>query len=84
MFYLTIDGVEPLKAIEQLIEQQLGFLVQRADERVPLVEPQQHVHAPLQLRVPHVKGRHAAKWKQSQELKAAVDHSARASGLKRD
>ncbi len=37
--------------------------MQRADEGVPLVEPQQHVHAPLQLRVPHVKGRHALKKK---------------------
>ena len=35
--------------------------MQRADEGVPLVEPQQDVHAPLQLRVPHVKSRHAEK-----------------------
>lgn len=32
--------------------------MQGADEGVPLVEPQEHVHAPLQLRVPHVEGRH--------------------------
>jgi len=59
--YLTIDGIESLEAIEQFIEQEFRLFMQRADEGVPLVEPQQHVHAPLQLRVPHVKGRHALK-----------------------
>jgi hypothetical protein len=44
-----------LKAIDEFVEEKLGLLVQRADEGVPLVEPQQHVHAPLELRVPHVK-----------------------------
>lgn len=57
--HLTVDGVEALQTVDQFVEQELGLLVQGTDESVPLVEPQQRVHAPLQLGVPHVKRRHA-------------------------
>ena len=38
--------------------EKLLYLVEGADEGVPLVEPHQRVHAPLQLREPQVQRRH--------------------------
>ena len=41
------DGVEALETEDELVEEEPRLLVERADEGVALVEPQQDVHAPL-------------------------------------
>jgi len=43
------DAVQSLQAEVELVEEQLGFLVQGTDEGVALVKPQQDVQRPLQL-----------------------------------
>ena len=48
------NTVESLQTEDELVKQQLGLLVQGADEGVPLVEPQQHLHGPLQFGDPDV------------------------------
>jgi len=52
------DAVQSLQAEVELVEEQLGFLVQGTDEGVALVKPQQDVQRPLQLREPDVEARH--------------------------
>jgi len=52
------DAVQALQTEVQLVKQQLCFLVESADEGVALVEPQQHIQRPLQLREPDVQARH--------------------------
>jgi len=43
------DAVQSLQAEVELVEEQLGFLVQGTDEGVALIKPQQDVQRPLQL-----------------------------------